>query len=195
MKMVQAMVMSMVAAAVLAASQSGHEGHKHSDELKEVVKTGKEASKLLLKTLGGNMKKHMKAGGPAEALEFCSANAAALTADVDAKLGKGVAIKRITLKPRNPANEAQGSERAILEALQTLKANGVQLPRHLVQKTPEGYRYYKPLLISKPVCLKCHGEKIAPGFKKKILSIYPDDNATGYRMGDLRGAIVVDIKK
>ncbi len=195
MKMMKIAVVSVMAASILAASPNGHEGHKHSDELKEVVKTGKEASKLLLKTLGGNLKKHMKAGGPADALEFCATNAAALTAKVDEKLGKGVAIKRITLKPRNPANEAEGDERKVLEALQMLQDAHVKLPRHLIQKTASGYRYYKPLVINKKVCLKCHGTQIDPALKKKIASFYPADKATGYKMGDLRGAVVVTIEK
>ena len=103
--------------------------------------------------------------------------------------------KSITLKPRNPANEAHGDERKVLEALQTLNEAHVKLPAHLVQKTEQGYRYYKPLLINKKVCLKCHGTDIAPKLKAELDKKYPTDKARGYKMGDLRGAIVVDIKQ
>ncbi len=164
-------------------------------ELKEVLKTGKEASKTLLKTLGGNMKKHMKAGGAVEALSFCSVNAAGLTAEVSAKFGEKVDVKRITLKPRNPANMAEGSEKKILEALDTLKSNGVKMPRYLLQKVESGYKYYKPLVINKRVCLKCHGDSIDKDLAAEIKKRYPTDMATGYRMGDLRGAIVVTIER
>jgi hypothetical protein len=170
-------------------------GKKNKGEIAAVVKTGNAASQLLLKTLGGNLKKHMKAGGPADALQFCSTKAAELTAKVDNQLGKNVSVKRVTLKPRNPANEATGDEKAVLEALETLHANHVRLPRHLVEKTQSGYKYYKPLLINKPVCLKCHGSNIDPALKAKIDKTYPTDKATGYKMGDLRGAIVVTIKQ
>jgi len=164
-------------------------------EISEVVKTGNAASKLLLKTLGGNLKKHLKAGGPADALNFCAMNAAALTAEVDEKLGKDVTVKRITLKPRNPANEAEGDERKVLEALELLQEAGVRLPRHLVQKTETGYKFYKPLKVAKKVCLKCHGSNIDPKLQESIKKLYPTDKATGYKMGDLRGAIVVTITK
>jgi len=168
---------------------------KGNSEISQVVKTGHDASMLLLKTLGGNLKKHMKSGGPADALNFCALNAAKLTAEVDEKLGKNISVKRITLKPRNPANEAEKDERRVLEALQTLHETGVRLPRHLIQKTDDGYKFYKPIKISKKVCLKCHGTNINPKLEKTIAKFYPTDKATGYKMGDLRGAIVITIKK
>jgi len=130
-----------------------------------------------------------------DALTFCNMNAADLTAKVDKELGQNVSVARITLKPRNPANEAKEDERAVLEALQTLHDHHVRLPKHLVQKTATGYKYYKPLLINKKVCLKCHGGAIDPKLKAKLDTLYPTDQARGYEMGDLRGAIVVDIRK
>jgi len=173
----------------------GSKPKKGNGEISQVVKTGYDATKLLLKTLGGNMKKHMKSGGPADALNFCALNASKLTTEVDKKLGKNVSVKRVTLKPRNPANEATKDERKVLEALQTLHETGVRLPRHLIQKTDDGYKFYKPLKITKKVCLKCHGTNIDPKLEKTIAKFYPTDKATGYKMGDLRGAIVVTIKK
>ncbi len=173
----------------------GAKGKAADEGAAQAVKAGKEASRLLLKTLGGNMKKRMKAGGPADALSFCSMKAAELTAEVDGRLGEKVSVKRITLKPRNPANMAEGDEKEILEALENLKRNSVVLPKYLLQKTESGYKYYKPLLINKKVCLKCHGRNIAPALQAEIKKIYPTDKATGYRMGDLRGAVVVTIEK
>jgi len=136
----------------------------------EVDGESAKASRLLLKTLGGNMKKHMRAGGAKDALSFCSMNAANLTAEVDSKLGDKVSVKRVTLKPRNPANLAEGDEKEVLEALENLKRNSVVLPKYLLQKTKNGYKYYKPLVINKKVCLKCHGRNIAPSLQTEILS-------------------------
>ena len=197
MKVMKIAMIGLMSSALLFAAHG--EGHHHGDkkksEMKKVVKIGNHASKLLLKTLGSNLKKHMKAGGPADALNFCSMNAADLTAKVDNELGKNVSIKRVTLKPRNPANEATGDEKAVLEALEMLNQNHVRLPKHLIEKTDDGYKYYKPLRITKKVCLKCHGTNIDPKLKAEIAKRYPTDKATGYKMGDLRGAIVVTIKK
>ena len=198
MKLIKIAMIGIMSSALLFAAQG--EGNKHQvkkkkGEIQEVVKTGNRASKLLLKTLGGNMKKHMKKGGPADALSFCSMNAADLTAKVDKELGEKVSIKRVTLKPRNPANEATGDEKAVLQALELLNKNHVRLPKHLIEKTDDGYKYYKPLRIGKKVCLKCHGTNVDPKLKAEIAKRYPTDKATGYKMGDLRGAIVVTIQK
>jgi len=200
MKLGRLTLIGLMASAMLFAAQgepkaNAQKGKKGNGEIARVVKTGNKASRLLLKTLGGQLKQHMKKGGPADALNFCAMNAADLTAKVDKGLGKKISIKRITLKPRNPANEAQGDEKAVLEALDSLNKNHVRLPHHLVQKTDEGYKYYKPLKIGKKVCLKCHGVNIDPKLKATIAKNYPTDKATGYKMGDLRGAIVVTIKK
>jgi hypothetical protein len=41
------------------------------------------------------------------------------------------------------------------------------------------------------VCLKCHGTQIAPEVSQVLASLYPEDRATGYKEGDIRGAFVV----
>jgi len=167
-----------------------------SEEIDAVKAVGQKASAALLKSLGGNLQKHLQSGGPMEAFSFCSDYAYTLTEAVDQSLGAEVNIKRISLKYRNPANAPQGSEKAILSSLQTLQDNGVVLPDSVVEVVGDGvYKYYKPLLINKEACLKCHGDidKI-PTLAKAIRERYPEDTATGYRMNDLRGAIVVTVK-
>ncbi len=189
--------LSIVVSLTLFASNTGNgmflKEKKESEDIAKAVKTGKEASSFLMKTLGGKMKEHMKSGGPKEALKFCSENAARLTADVNEKFGKNVNVKRVTLKPRNPANLAENDEKEVLEALEILKKNGVKLPKYLIQKSTGGYKFYKPLKINKRVCLKCHGSSIGADLLGYIKKIYPTDSATGYKMGDLRGAVVVTI--
>ncbi len=169
----------------------------NKEEMESVIKTGKEVSKTLLQTLGKNLKKHMKAGGPIAAAEFCTTKAYALTESIDAKYGKDVGVKRISLKERNPANQPKGEEKVILESLDNLQKNGVVLPPYLVERVnKDTYKFYKPLLINKQVCLKCHGDI---GKNQKLSQYlgktYPHDKATGYNMGDLRGAVVITIKK
>jgi len=176
---------------LLAAPQTGK-----NEPVKEIVQTGKAATKLLLKTLGSNMKKNMKAGGPMQALDFCSQKAYTLTEDVNKELPKGVSIKRISLRYRNPVNEPAADEKAVLESLEDLKKAAVILPKHIVQKVNANeYKFYKPLVINKKVCLKCHGTLKDMELKRAIEERYPLDKAMGYKMGDLRGAVVVTIKK
>jgi len=169
----------------------------NKEELASVVKTGQEASTTLLKTLGKNLKSEMKRGGPMAAVKFCSTKAYALTASVDKKFGKDISIKRISLKERNPDNKAQGQEHAILTAMDTMQKNGVILPEYFVERiNKDTYKYYRPLTINKQVCLKCHGDVAKNEKLATYLDVtYPHDKATGYNLGDLRGAVVITIKK
>jgi hypothetical protein len=192
MKVIRTFALLSIAAALLTASPQ----KKQNQELQTIIRTGKSSSKLLLKTLGANMKKNMKSGGVMQALDFCSQEAYNLTQKVNQKLPNGVRVKRISLKYRNPANKPTQDEEIILQSLQNLQTENVMLPKQLVQKIDTNtYKYYKPLLINKKVCLKCHGNVKDTDLKRAIKERYPIDKALQYKMGDLRGAVVVTIKK
>jgi hypothetical protein len=167
-----------------------------NEQLKSVVQMGNKSSKLLLQTLGKNMKKHMKKGGPMDALNFCAEEAYTLTEKVNKQLPKGVRVKRISANVRNPSNVASANELAVLNTFESMQSANVILPKHLIEQVnPTTYKYYKPLVIKKKVCLKCHGTLKDIELKRAINERYPLDNAKGYEMGDLRGAIVVTIDK
>jgi len=170
--------------------------NKQNKQLQQINKEGKNASSKLLKTLGKNMKKNMKAGGPMKALDFCSNEAYALTEKVNTTLPKNVSVKRISTNYRSPANKPSTDELKVLKTFEDMKENNIVLPNKLVQKVDEHtYKFYKPLTIQKQVCLKCHGDIKDVELRREIEKRYPLDKATGYKMGDLRGAVVVTIKK
>ncbi len=193
MNMLHVIAYTTLSASILFAGPSSP---KQNPELQEVISTGKQSSKLLLKTLGSNLKRNLKAGGPMQALEFCTQKAYTLTEDVNKKLPKGVSVKRISTKFRNPLNKPQESEQEVLETLEKLQELHVKVPKHLIQKVDEKtYKYYKPLLINKQVCLQCHGDIKNANLERAIDERYPQDKAKHYKMGDLRGAVVVTVKK
>ena len=198
MKILKTLLIVGLGASLLIAAPNGKkENHGKKDkELKEIMKIGKKSSRVLMQTLGKNMKKRMKAGGAVEALDFCSKEAYNLTQKVNNGLKKGVTVKRISMHFRNPANEPKGNEAKVLEALEKLKDANIILPKMVVEKVDANtYKYYKPLVIKKKLCLKCHGDVKNNTLKEAITKKYPADKATGYKMGDLRGAVVVTIKK
>ncbi len=193
MKLIQSIALVSLTTSLLIAQG---QNKKQDESLQSIVNTGEQSSKLLLKTLGSSMKKNMKAGGPMKALDFCSQEAYSLTEKVNKKLPKGVTVKRISLKYRNPANKPEADEVAVLKALAKLKSANAILPKQIIQKIDtDSYKYYKPLTINKKVCMKCHGNIQNVALKHAIEERYPADKATHYKMGDLRGAIVVTIKK
>jgi hypothetical protein len=42
-----------------------------------------------------------------------------------------------------------------------------------------------------PVCTTCHGATVAPDVAAAIAARYPEDRATGFSPGDLRGAFSI----
>jgi len=160
-----------------------------------IIDTGNNASKELLKKLGSNLKHELKTNGLIAAANFCTDSAFTLTQEVNLHQLEGVSVKRISLKESNPLNKASADEIKVLESMQKL-LDEKKLPDYIVEQDDKGYKYYKPLVITKEVCLKCHGDisknKELTEFMNKT---YPEDKAFGYKMNDLRGAIVVEVKK
>ncbi|MDD2356679.1 MAG: DUF3365 domain-containing protein [Thiovulaceae bacterium] len=191
-------ILSIVAALALAGALVYADVPKTEDaNLVSVVNSGKIATKTLLETLQKNMQQHMKKGGVMDALNFCSTEAYALTDKVNSELQKGVTTKRISIKYRNPANEPQADELKVLNSFAEIKTAKKALPEYVVEKVDEHtYKFYKPLTINNQVCLKCHGDISGDKvLEKAINERYPTDKAVNYKMDDLRGAVVVTIKK
>lgn len=174
----------------------GAQVDKAEQALQKTIEVGDRGSKMLLSTLGGKLKKHMQKGGVIKALDFCSNEAYNLTQEVNKKIPNGAKIKRISSKYRSPANAPKSDELAVLESFEALQKANIVLPKYLIQKVDaKTYKYYKPLVINNRVCLECHGD-ISKNIdlKRKNAALYPLDNAVGYELGDLRGAIVVTVK-
>lgn len=170
--------------------------NKQEQELAKVIKTGQKSSKLLIQTLGKQMKSKLKKNGTMAALNFCAKDAYSITQKVNKKLPKGVTVKRISAKYRSPVNAPTGNEMAVLESFDKIKESNLILPKELVERVDANtYKYYKPMLINNKACLKCHGVVKDVELRRAIEDRYPLDSAMNYKMDDLRGAVVVTIKR
>jgi mono/diheme cytochrome c family protein len=58
----------------------------------------------------------------------------------------------------------------------------------LVERDGETYVHYMRAIPTLDACLTCHGSDLAPEVAAKIAEVYPGDEATGFEVGDLRGA-------
>ncbi len=152
-----------------------------------------------IKMLGAELKKNVKAKlqedkSGLEAMNFCSTNVAEISANVAKKFPEGVTVRRVASKYRNEANKPDSVDTEVLEQFQK------ELEEKTFEKKPKlvdvngTKRVYVPLLVSK-VCTKCHGQNIDPKIAKVIKEHYPNDKATGFKEGDLRGAMVAEIKE
>ena len=169
---------------------------KTNVELDEIIKIGDKGSTLLIQTLGSQMKSKLKKGGVMKTLEFCADEAYIITQKVNKKLPKGVRVRRISTKYRNPANAPKDNELAVLESFAKLKNSNVIMPKQLVEQVDaKTFKYYKPILINNKMCLECHGKIKDVELRRAIAARYPIDSANNYELGDLRGAVVVTIKR
>ncbi len=90
-----------------------------------------------------------------------------------------------------------GFERERLEGWEESLRSG-ETPSDLVEVAEVGggreLRYLRPLFIAS-VCLQCHGDPatFAPEVGQLLGEEYPEDQAVGYEVGDLRGAVSVQV--
>lgn len=156
---------------------------------------GREIAARTFSTLSSNLTAAIARGGAASALEFCSVNVSPLTAAIAGP--GGVEIRRVTHRPRNPANRANPTELDLLRNYQHGLTAGRTNPPTLISQTSGRVTYYAPILLNHPLCLQCHGEpgrEIAADTLAAIDRLYPQDQARGFRLNELRGmwAITLD---
>lgn len=113
---------------------------------------------------------------------------------------KITAVKRTSLHIRNPANAADGADRAALMKISDQLSDEGTAAKMLVQKIeqegkPVEWRVYRPIAVSKS-CLACHGDptKFAPGVKEALDQMYPMDQATDYSAQSWRGVLRVNVE-
>ncbi|HSD60455.1 MAG TPA: DUF3365 domain-containing protein [Burkholderiales bacterium] len=146
--------------------------------------------------LGAELKKSLEAGGPEAAIGVCKDIAPAISSDLSRK--KGWRVTRVSLKTRDPLLGLPDAwEQKVLADFDQRAAAG-EKPETLefaeVVSEPQGksLRYMKAI-PTQELCLTCHGptDTIPTGMKQKLAEQYPHDRATGYRVGQVRGAFSI----
>lgn len=157
------------------------------------VQRGKAIAAETFSLLSSNLQSAIHSGGVSNALPFCSLAASPLTAGMAGK--HGVTLRRVTHKPRNPTGRADATELAILNQF-AAALTGTNPPPPLVTNLMTGtVTFFAPIVLNNELCLKCHGapgQDILPENLLVIQGLYPQDEATGFKLGDLRGAWRID---
>lgn len=131
----------------------------------------------------------MTKGGPEAAVNICNEKAPQIALTLSDK--HNLELRRTSLRLRNPGNKPSAEEKEALEDFERRKNQGESISAlKAVLQTNEGLRYMKAIPMQ-GMCAACHGSKIEPKLYQKIKTYYPDDNATGYEDGDIRGAFSV----
>ncbi|MCW8929957.1 MAG: DUF3365 domain-containing protein [Gammaproteobacteria bacterium] len=162
-------------------------------DLKQMNQESRQIVQNFAKNLKGELKAAMKKGGPVNAIQVCNEKALEITSN-ESKIS-GVTLSRTSLKIRNSKNKPEAWEKDVLQQFAERKMKGESPKKMEFREIVElngkkQFRYMKAMGISQP-CLHCHGEKALPDVNDKLLKLYPDDKARGYKLGDIRGAIVL----
>jgi hypothetical protein len=138
------------------------------------------------------LKSALSSGGPAAAIEVCAQAAPAIAERLSAE--SGAQVRRTALQPRNPAAKPDAFERETMTAWRAAPVDpaGKPMVRSAAVATDDGpaFRWMRAI-PTQGMCLTCHGETIAPDVAAAIAARYPDDKATGFREGQLRGALSI----
>ena len=147
-------------------------------------------------SLLGVLKAALENSGPVGAVEFCGKEAPGLAEEASKRSGWKIA--RTSLKPRNPKAAPDDYERQVMTEFAASLAGGTPVAAlrrgEVVDQDGERVFRYMQAIPTAEMCLACHGSDLKPEVSARIKDLYPADQATGFKAGELRGAFTLSKK-
>lgn len=142
------------------------------------------AKDLLFNKLSARLMEAMSNGGPASAIEVCSQEAQKIAADVSSE--SSTRIGRTGVRLRNSKNTPPSWAAKLVE-------DKISEPQFVVLDNQIAAALL-PIKLQ-PQCLMCHGpvDQIGDDVKQRLSVLYPNDEATGFQEGELRGWFWVEL--
>lgn len=166
----------------------------YADDAATIAETRKTALDIPPKLLA-MVQEEIGKGSYEGAIRACADKAPKMAAAVSQQTGW--AIRRVSLKNRNPKAVPDAWEKTVLEDFDRRQAAGenvamLEKAEILVDGDKRTMRYMKALPAQK-LCLNCHGaaDTMEPAVRARLSELYPNDLATGYAEGQIRGALTV----
>ncbi len=154
----------------------------------KLITEAKSIAKRFGSTLKPQLKQALQSGGFTHAVKVCSVKAPEIAQQLSAETGWQV--KRVSLKPRNSSTAITDDwENQVLNHFEQLQVQGSPIAKLAYSENVSGEFRFMKAQGAEPLCLNCHGTNIQPAIKDILNQLYPDDKATGYRQGQIRGAI------
>ncbi len=156
------------------------------------VSEAKSLSDDLKLSLIKNLTDKISIDGPVSAISYCNTNIKFISKNSAGDRINNFEFGRTSHKIRNESNIPNSFMESYLKEFQgkTQKENKDFIV-HLLETKKKVY--IEPLYIQ-PTCLVCHGENISSDVSQKIKEIYPNDKATGFKLGEFRGFIWIKEK-
>ncbi|TWU04807.1 c-type heme family protein [Stieleria varia] len=157
------------------------EGQSPSEASKARMLAAKDA---LFTKLSGKLMDAMASEGPAAAIAVCQQEAPAIAKTVGEE--QGLLIGRTGVRLRNQSNVAPSWAAEMVR-------DRVDTPTFVT--LDNGHSAALLPIKLQAQCLMCHGpqEDILPEIKEQLTRLYPDDQATGFKEGELRGWFWIDL--
>ena len=157
------------------------QGKSPSEASQEKMLAAKDA---LFTKLSGRLMEAMTSQGPAAAIAVCQKEAPAIAKAVSDE--QGLQIGRTGVRLRNPGNVAPSWA-------EDLVRDKIDTPTFVTLDNGHSAALLPIKLQSQ--CLLCHGPKaeIAPVIQEQLTKLYPNDQATGFKEGELRGWFWIDL--
>lgn len=157
-----------------------------NDREHDLFRRAEEARGDLAGTLMGRVTEVLSDKGPAKAVEVCNLEAQGLTREVAER--HNVDIGRTSFRLRNPDNQPPKWARQL-----NLIENRVD-EQVILKKGSDQLAVLTPIHLEEK-CATCHGPKneLSPRLREVLTKRYPDDEATGFEPGDLRGWFWVEV--
>lgn len=162
-------------------------------ETKSFESQANQAIKEFAETLKDALMLSLQTDGSVKTIGVCK--------DIAPRVAKQVAdkyqldIRRTALKVRNPDNTADDWEKSVLREFENRLENGetIKKLRFSEQVETDGVKQWRVMkaIGTDLVCVSCHGEKIPEQIQVELNKLYPEDQATGFSVGSVRGAFSV----
>ncbi|CUA87390.1 Tll0287-like domain-containing protein [Pseudidiomarina woesei] len=131
----------------------------------------------------------MKAEGAVHAISVCNERAPEIAAGLSQN--NNARVGRTALRVRNPNNAPTGEHKAVMQYFQARLAKEPNTVPEVLFTASNGEQHYMRAIPMQPQCAACHGSNIAPEVRNAIAQKYPNDQATGFEVGDLRGSFLI----
>lgn len=164
-----------------------------ADDIDADVAKSRELVQAFAKNLKAELQQAMEAGGPTNGIGVCHTVAPEIATEQSEE--SGWEVGRTALRLRNPMNAPDAWELATLEQFEAAKVAGADvqtMERHetVSENGKTMFRYMKAIPTAE-LCTSCHGTDLAPEVLARLAELYPEDQATGFTVGDIRGAFTL----
>lgn len=148
-----------------------------------------QAAQQLQQRLGKVLMHTIKTEGHVAAIRVCNEQAPQIAQAVGSDLN--LEVGRTALRVRNPKNAPTARQRDVLQQFVEQWQHTKNVVPTATYTNDQGQQVWVQAIVMQPQCAACHGSNIEPALKQAIVERYPEDAATNFEVGQIRGAFVV----